>query len=227
MNIPEIHQAIDVELDKSLDFEFPYVQPEVKDYWLNKAQIEEINSIAYPENPQAKGFEHGERRIDELREITVTSEWLTPTLVGTDYEITLPNDYFHLVRHRCEVSNIGDTKTLEAGGIQTDHDTINVWKINPFWEPILEEPLFYILGNKIIYETRGNYKLNKTKISYIKFPDKMRLGEEYSDPTTNVDCEFSTEDMQHRIIDRAVRLMLENFESQRYNTKLNEFKINN
>ena len=214
-------------MDKSLDFEYPYVLPEVKDYWLNKAQIELVNELAYPENPQKKGFEHGERRIDELREITVPSLALTPVKVGTDYEITLPNDYFHLVRHRCEVSSISGLKTLEVGGIQTDHDTINVWKINPFWEPIFEEPLYYILGNKIVYETMGNYKVNKTKLTYIKYPRKMQFGSAYSVPTNDVDCEFSTEDMQYKIIDKAVLMMLENFESQRYGTKLNEFKNNN
>lgn len=227
MNIQEIHQATDVELDKSLDFEYPYVQPEVKDYWLNKSQIVTVEELAFPENPQKRGFEHGERRIDELRDITVESEWLTPTSDGTVYEITLPNDYFHLVRHRCEVSSLSGLQTLEVGGIQTDHDTINVWKINPFWEPILEEPLYYILGNKIVYETMGNYKLNRVKISYLKFPNKMQYGSAYIDPTVDIDCEFSTEDMQHKIIDKAVLMMLENFESQRYATKLNEFKNNN
>lgn len=227
MNIQEIHQALDVELDKSLDLEFPYILPEVKDYWLNKAQIEIINLYAYPQNNQLKGFEHGERRIDELREITVISPSITPTKVGSVYEIILPNDYFHLVRHRCNVSNLTQTKILEVGGIQTKQDKINVLYKNPFWEPILEEPLFYILGDKIYYETRDNFIVNSTKLTYLRFPAKMQYGTSYSNPTVNVECDFTTEDMQHKIIDKAVTMLLENLESQRYGTKLNEFNNNN
>lgn len=227
MNIPEIHQAIDVELDKSLAFEYPYIQPEIKDYWLNKAQIELVNFYAYPPLPQQKGFEHGERRIDELREITVTSQPLTPVKVGSVYEISLPNDYFHLVRHRCTVSNLTGTKTLEVGGIQTQQDSINVLYKNPFWEPILEEPLFYILGNKIYYETLNNFIINEVKVTYLRFPNKMQYGTSYSIPTVDKQCDFTTEDMQHKIIDKAVTMILENIESQRYSTKLNEFNNNN
>lgn len=227
MNMPEIHQAIDIELDKSLDFEYPYIQPEIKDYWLNKAQLEIINLLAYPSNPQMKGFEHGERRIDELREITVNSDPLTPTKSDTVYKIILPNDYFHLVRHRCNVSNLAKTKTLEVGGIQTQQDSINVLYKNPFWEPILEEPLFYILGNNIYYETLDNFIVNSTIVTYLRFPNKMRYGTSYSNPTTDIECEFKSEDMQHKIIDKAVTMLLENIESQRYSSKINEFNNNN
>lgn len=227
MTIQEIHQAVDVELDKSLTFENPYIQPEIKDYWLNKAQIEVVNFYAYPPVPQLKGFEHGERRIDELREITVTSPSITPTKVGTVFEINLPNDYFHLVRHRCTVSSLSGLKTLEVGGIQTKQDILNVWNKNPFWSPILEEPLFYILGDKIFYETLNEFNVVSTKITYIKMPQKMQYGTAYSNPTVDIQCEFTTEDMQHKIIDKAVTMMLENFESQRYSTKLNEFNNNN
>lgn len=227
MTIQEIHQAIDVELDKSMDLEYPYIQPEIKDYWLNKAQIELVNLYAYPPVPQLKGFEHGERRIDELREITVTSPSLTPIKVGSVYEINLPNDYFHLVRHRCTVTSLSGNKTLEVGGIQTQQDTLNVWNKNPFWEPIFEEPLFYILGDKIFYETKDNFTVNSSKLTYLKFPAKMQFGSTYSNPTVDIQCEFTTEDMQHKIIDKAVTMLLENIESQRYSTKLNEFNNNN
>src|SRR5690606_11834739 len=121
-----------------------------------------------------------------------------PTKVGSVYEIDLPNDYFHLVRHRCNVSNLTQTKTLEVGGIQTQQDTLNVWNQNPFWEPILEEPLFYILGNKLYYETRDNFIVNSTKLTYLRFPNKMQLGTAYSNPIVDIECEFTTEDMQHK-----------------------------
>lgn len=229
MNIQEIHQAVDVELDKSLDFEYPYILAEVKDYWLNKSQIEVTNLYAYPEEIQRKGFEHGERRIDELRELVVETPLLTPVKEGTTYKITLPNDYFHLVRQRCVTTSLTGHKTLEVEGIQTNNDEVGVLKKNPFWEPIMEEPLYYILGNSIIYETLDNFTIEGVKLTYLKFPRKMQLGSQYSGGTVlpDINCEFTTEDMQHKIIDKAVLMLLENLESQRYNTKLNEFNNNN
>ena len=38
MTVQEFHIAIGLEVDKTLDFEYPYMSPEQIDYWLNKAQ---------------------------------------------------------------------------------------------------------------------------------------------------------------------------------------------
>lgn len=226
MTIQEIHIAIDVEVDKSLLLEYPYIQPEVKDYWLNKAQTEVVDELSHPEDPREKGFENGEKRIDELRDIVITSPQITPVVEGNTFKSNLPNDYFRLVRHRCTTTNLIGNKTIEVGGIQSTLDQMNVLRVNPFWEPIFEEPLFFIQGNKIIYETSGNFTVNSTILTYLKTPRKMQLGSAYSNPTTDVECEFQSEDMQYRIINKAVSMLLENFESQRYQTNLNESNNN-
>lgn len=227
MNIQEIHLALDVEVDKSLLFEYPYIQPEIKDYWLNKAQMEVVNELAHPDiDPNKKGFEHGERRIDELKDIVITSLPITPVVEGDTFKSNLPNDYFRLVRHRCKVTSLSGLKTSEVGGIQSTLDQMNVLRVNPFWEPIFEEPLFYIQGNKIIYETNSNFTVDSTILTYLKTPRKMQYGSTYSNPTVDVNCEFTSEDMQYRIINKAVSMLLENFESQRYQTNLNESNNN-
>lgn len=225
MTIQEIHIAFDQEVDKSQDFECPSFQPEQKDYWLNKAQLEVVRDLAYPINPQIPGFENGQNRIDELKDIVKSSGNLTPTLADTIYKITLPNDYFHLVRHRCKTKDINCEDTIrEVGGVQTKQDQINLQLRDPFNKPSALEPLYYILENSIVYETLGEYELQNTNITYISMPSKMRYGEVYTNTTTNVECDFKNEDMQHKIIDKAVSMVLENIESQRYQTNLNELR---
>lgn len=225
MTIQEIHIAFDQEVDKSQDYEFPAFQPEQKDYWLNKAQLEIIKQLAYPLNPQLPGFENGQNRIDELKDIVKPSGDLTPTLNGTIYEITLPNDYFHLVRHRCKTIDINcGNKINTVGGLQTKQDRINIQLRDPFWKPTADEPLYYILGDSIIYETLGEFEIDSSNITYIKIPNKMRYGSAYQDPLTDIECEFKTDYMQHLIIDKAISMVLENIESQRYQTNLNELK---
>ena len=59
MTIQEFHINFDIELDKTLDFEYPYIQPEQKDYWLNKAQDVVVKLKYDPQNPQNKGCRAG------------------------------------------------------------------------------------------------------------------------------------------------------------------------
>lgn len=223
MTIQEIHIAFAQELDKTQTFEYPSFQPEQIDYWLNKAQLEVIDGLAYPVDSRFPGFENGQRRIDELKDIIVPSGNLTPVQMGTDFEVELPNDYFHLVRHRCVTNdtNCGN-KTTTVPGVQTKQDFIGLQLKDPFNKPTASEPLYYIIGNTIVYETLGDFTISSTNITYIKEPAKMRLGVAYTIPTTNVECDFNSDDMQHKIIDKAVSMVLENIESPRYQTNLNE-----
>lgn len=220
MTIQEFHINFNLELDKTLDFEYPYMLPEQIDYWLNKAQDRFIKDRAFPQDPRKKGFEVSQKRIDDLRNIVVPSGAITPTLVDNAYYIELPEDYRYLVRHRC-ITDDGDCGQRQVGGLPVQEDDINQLLKDPFWEPIADEPLYYFNGNTIVYETKGNYTLLNTKLTYIKIPNQLRLGEQYQEVTTNVECELS-EYTHHEILDIAVSMVLENIESQRYQTNLNE-----
>jgi len=218
MTIQEFHNNFNLEFDKTLDFEFPYIQPEQIDYWLNKAQDRFIEDRAYPINKNKAGFEQDQKRVDDLSSIVKTAT-LTPILVGTTYTIVLPEDYRHLVRHKCTTSTTCGTQ--EVGGEQTTHEYINKMVANPFWEPVASEPLFYFMGNTIVYETKGNFTLVSVTINYIKTPVQMAYGSTYVSPTADVECELS-KNVHHKILDIAVSMVLENTESQRYQTNLNE-----
>lgn len=221
MTIQEFHNNFNIEVDKTLDFELPYMLPEQIDYWLNKAQDRFIKSRAYPSNPGTKGFEETEKRIDDLRTIVVrTTPISASTSVTNVYTVNLPDDYQYLVRHQCNVvSSKYGTKLLK--GIQTKQDEIDEFIKDPFWGPSPEEPLYYIIGNNIVYETLGLFTIQDAIISYIRLPAILQYGSQYIDPTTDIDCELPVH-THYEILDLAVSMVLENIESQRYQTNLNE-----
>ncbi len=220
MTVQEFHIAFDIELDKTLDFDYPYITPEQKDYWLNKGQDRFIKQRAFGNNLTKRSFEENEKRIDDLRTIVKPSIPLTATHVGTEYSITLPNDYLFLFRHRVKTnsSKYGDQI---VSGIQTKQDQINIFLIDPFWQPIPIEPLYYVLGNSIIYETQGAFTVTESYITYIKKYARIQYGTIYSSPITDIQCELPIHTHQE-ILDITISMMLENIESQRYQTNLNE-----
>lgn len=220
MTIQEFHNNIDIELDKTLDFEYPYILPEQKDYWLNKAQDRFIKDKLYPQDTNKKGFEESQQRIDQLRTLIKESAELTPVSALTKYTINLPNDYLYLVRHRCTTTD-STCGTKQVGGILAKQEYINEMLINPFWKPSAEEPLYYFLNNNIIYESLGNYILNNSLLTYIKTPLKITYGTQYSIPVTDIECELPVHTHQD-LLNITVSMLLENIESQRYQTNLNE-----
>jgi hypothetical protein len=221
MTIQEFHIAFNLEIDKTADFELPYMSPEQIDYWLNKAQNRFVSSRAFGTNPLGKAFEENEKRIDDLRTIVERPSAIAAVLLEDNvYIVSLPDDYQYLMRHQCTViSDKYGSKLLK--GIQTKQDQIDIYIEDPFWGPSPEEPLYYLLGNNIVYETLGLFTIQDARITYIRIPVKLQYGSQYIDPTDDITCELPVHTHQE-IVDIAVSMVLENIESQRYQTNLNE-----
>lgn len=221
MTIQEFHIGFDLEIDKTLDFELPYMSPEQKDYWLNKAQNRFISQRTFGTNPLGKAFEENEKRIDDLRTIVTRPTPISAVLSTTNvYTVSLPNDYQYLLRHQCTITSTKyGTKTLK--GIQTKQDEIDMYIEDPFWGPSPLEPLYYLLGNNLVYETVGLFTVSNATITYIRIPVRIQYGTQYINPTTDINCELPVHTHQE-ILDIAISMVLENIESQRYQTNLNE-----
>lgn len=220
MTVQDFHIAIDIELDKTLDFDYPYILPEQKDYWLNKAQDRFVKQRAFGNNRTGKSFEEDEKRIDDLRTIVIRSSALSATTLGTDYIVNLPEDYLYLFRHKC-TTNSSKYGTNIVSGVQTTQDEINIFQQDPFWQPVALEPLYYLIGNTIVYETTGNFSVVSANITYINIYNRIQYGTIYISPTTDIQCELPIHTHQE-IVDIAIAMMLENIESQRYQSNLNE-----
>lgn len=220
MTIQDFHINFDIELDKTLDFEYPYISTEQKDYWLNKAQDQLVYDCVEPNDPKDKSFEETQDELEKIRTIVIESPNITPTVSGTKYTSILPADYLYRLRHRCTTvdTNCG---TKNVGGILAKQLYLNNMLKDPFWKPSAEEPLYYILGNTIKYETLGLFTIVGTQLTYVKNPINMKLGSQYISPSTDVNCELP-EYSHSEVLARAISMILENIESQRYQSNLNE-----
>lgn len=219
MNIKDWHINFDIEVDKSMDFENPYILPEQKDYWFNKAQDEFVADIIQPKDPRKKGFEETQERIDDIRTIVKESAVLTPVKDGSKFKTTLPTDYLSRVRHTCKTKK--NDITLNVGGELVKQMYLNNMLADPFWTPIPKVPVYYYIGNQIVYETLDNFDVIGTQITYVKKPSKIQYGSAYMEPIADIECELP-EPSQRKILAMAVAMALENIESPRYQTNLNE-----
>lgn len=222
MTIEEFHINFGLELDKTQDFEYPAFLPEQIDYWLNKAQDLIIEECLSPNDPNEKSFEETQDKLEEIRTIVIESPILTSYSNdnGDTYITNLPSNYLYRLRHRCVTySDICSAKTV--GGIFTKQLFINNMLKDPFWTPSVSEPIYYIVGNTIKYPTKKEFVVSGTYLTYVKVPSTMRLGSQYINPTTDVQCELP-EHSHIKVLSRAVSMVLENIESQRYQTNLNE-----
>lgn len=218
MTIQEMHLAFDLEVDKTQDYEYPSFLAEQKDYWLNKAQDVFVKSRAFGNNLKKEGFEETQKRIDDLRTI-VKKTSVTPAKTGNEYINVLPNDYLYLVRHQCTVvSQSCGTKVV--GGNQVRHDALNMLVEDPFWKPDKDEPLYYFEGD-LIQLGASDFNITNTALTYIRKYNKLQHGTAYIQPTTDIDCELP-EHTHQEIVSLAANMVLENIESQRYQTNLNE-----
>lgn len=219
MTIQEFHQAFNLRSDKTQDYEYPYLSPEQIDFWLNEAQDEFVKSRAFGNNLRRDGFEETQKRVDDLKTIVKKSS-ITPTKSTNTYINILPNDYLYLVRHSCTVvsANCG---TQVVGGNQVTHDEINEVVIDPFWKPDFDEPIYYFENGSLVQEGASDYNITNTSITYIKQYNKLRYGTSYINPTTDVQCELPIH-THSEIVKLATSMFLENIESPRYQSNLNE-----
>ena len=219
MTIQEFHRSFELKLDKTQDYEYPSFSAEQIDFWLNDAQDRFVKSRAFGNNLKREGFEESQKRVDDLKTI-VKSSSISPTKSGNEYINILPNDYLYLVRHRCTVqsSNCG---TQVTGGTQVSHDELNEVILDPFWKPTYDDPVYYFEDGKLMQLGASDFTITNTNITYIKQYNRLRNGTEYVAPTTDVQCELPVQ-THSEIVDIAVALVLENIESPRYQTNLNE-----
>lgn len=222
MTIEEFHINFDIELDKTLDFEYPYISPEQKDYWLNKAQDEIIYNCISPYNSKERSFEETGDKLEDIRTLIIESPVINTYTndQGNTYITNLPNNYLYRLRHTCNTYN-DVCKLKKVGGVYTKQLYINNVLEDPFWTPSVSQPIYYIVGNTIKYPTKGEFIVSGTYLTYVKIPNSMKLGSKYIDPTDNIECELPK--YAHiKVLAKAVSMVLENIESQRYQTNLNE-----
>lgn len=221
-SIQSMHIAIGLELDKTQDFEVPYMSAEQIDYWLNKAIIRTVKQRYSGNNDLRSGFEQTQKRIDDLRLVVnypntnAVPTLLPVTLVDTTYYASLPTDYWFLVRLDITTQK-GLCKAEIQPGLQVKQETVLTTQEDPFNRSYVEFPTFYLIGSSIIFPTDGSFAINGITPYYIRTPAVVSLGTKYLVPSLDVDCDLSSH-LHDEIVDTTVLLILENIGDGRFNS---------
>lgn len=167
-------------------------------YYLNKSQNQLIKA-------KVPNFEINEYLRDELRTLVKeTSTPLVPVGNATKVSIDLPNDYNILVKHYCTTNN--DCGVKRVSGFLTQLDDLEVLLKDPFWKPTSEEPIYYIINNKIVYEIPdSSFTITSSILTYIKKEQQIII--DLVTNTSNVDSELP-DYLHEEIVDRARELII-------------------
>lgn len=127
MNVQDLHNAIDLELNKVNSNLYDIILPQEKDYFLNRAQERFIKQrYTAISNPKQRGFEMSQKRIDDLRNLLVPNYYdKVYQLPSSDFDATtkarfyFPDDYLFLTSNRSKVysndcGNISQSTATES-----------------------------------------------------------------------------------------------------------------
>lgn len=111
MTVSDLHNAIDLELNKVNSNLYDIILPQEKDYFLNRAQERFIKQrYTAISNPKQRGFEMSQKRIDDLRNLLVPNYYdKVYQLPSSDFDATtkarfyFPDDYLFLTSNRSKV----------------------------------------------------------------------------------------------------------------------------
>lgn len=226
MTITEMHNYVKLELDKTSSLELPAFEPEEIDYWLNEAIRKFIESRYSGDNIKNKSFEESQKRIDDLRSLVeISSPTVTASTEYTNgWQADLPVDYLHAIAHEVTIAYppVAQTNTVNFPVKQISHDELYKYLQNPFGSHVFHlnraEPLLFYKSTStdgdIVIITDGNYDITALNLNYLRTPATVDLG-------TTTDCDLP--DHTHgEIVKLTANMMLENIESQRYQTHSRE-----
>jgi hypothetical protein len=231
MIVNQLILSFKLKLDKIDSQAYPDILEEEIRFWLDEAADRFVKQRYERNNLKRKGFEETQKRTDDLR-LAVRTQTLG-AIASTDYpgfaySVTLPDDYRYLLKVQAEVryldcNDLTDTEFTTP--YQVQQDDIHVLLEDPFNRPVEGRPLFTIEGNNIVFFTDGLFEVINARITYIRLFEKLQPGL----PNTSTPYQTGTteyvelaEDTHEEIVDIAVKMALENIESQRYQTNINE-----
>ena len=226
--VAQLLLSTEQKLDKTDSQAYADMLDEEKRYWLDQAADRFLKQRYTGNNFLRKAFEQTQKRVDDLRgaiRTTVISAVNEPTYINAE-TVEFPVDYRYLLKVEVEVQYIdcnGITTTNWYTPKQIEHDDIYAIKDDPFNKPKEDNPKFIIENNKIVFFA-GDGTVVNARISYLKLFRKLQNGLVNADGSVDVYANPATDyielapDTHEEIVDLAVKMILENIESQRYQT---------
>jgi hypothetical protein len=230
MIVNQLILSFKLKLDKIDSSAYPDILNEEIRFWLDEAADRFVKQRYERNNLKRKGFEETQKRTDDLR-AAVRTETIAAN-VSTDYpgfayNVELPDRYRYLLKVQTEIRYVdcNDLSETEwSTPYQVQQDDIHVLLEDPFNKPIEGRPLYILEGNNIVFFTDGVFEVLNARVTYIRLFDKLQPGLATSATYSNGATEYTelAEDTHEEIVDIAVKMALENIESQRYQTNINE-----
>ena len=226
--VAQLLLSLEQKLDKTDSQAYADILDDEKRYWLDQAADRFVKQRYTGNNYQRKAFEQNQKRVDDLR-TTVRTEVIAAvanTVYRNAESIPLPNIYRYLLKVEVEV-RYNDCNGVEVDEWKTpkqiEHDDIYAIQDDPFNKPTIENPKFIVEeGNLVTFA--GDGEVINARVTYIKLFNKLQSGlvnadgsvDVYILPATNY-SELAV-DVHEEVVDIAVKMILENIESQRYQT---------
>lgn len=237
MNVAQLILSFKLKLDKLDSQAYPDIlDPEVR-FWLDEGADRFVKQRYERNNIKRKGFEETQKRTDDLRATVVTEvigAVASTIYTGFAYEVPLPivgdDRYRYLLKVQVDVDGLDCNSISQSNWTtpyQVQQDDINALLNDPFNDPIPSKPLFTIEGNNLVFFTDGVFTVVRARISYIRLFNKLQPGlPNTSVPYATATTEYTelSEDVHEEVVDIAVKMALENVESQRYQTNANEIQ---
>lgn len=222
MDINALHLHIKQKLDKTSSLELPSFEDEEIDFWINDTIYVLLEQIIEGITLQKTGVEEAQKRLDEIKTLIVSGLSLSSnanSYYDNNFCFDLPVDYFRYLGDQVKI-NTG-TSTSKVGTTTVNADTLTIKLKDPFSEHNLHhqtaEPLRMLRGDEtslkggeLIYITDGNYTIDNCYLTYIRKPIEVSK-------SSNITSDLPVT-MHHKLADVTARRMLENIESNRYNT---------
>lgn len=213
-SIDELIYRFKLKLDK-LDTN-KKVNIEIPQYilYLNSAQMRVVNRKLDGTNPKAIGFEQDQKRIQELKPISMPMESISATVVNDNlYTVDLSlltEKLLRVVRSQSEGHTKECTDKAVLNNVELPSNDMNYILNDSYNKPDFnwrEVPVNYKQNSMYIYSD-GNIIIDNCNIEYLRYPRTIdKAGYTKFDGSASVDsnCEFDIA-MSDEIIDEAVLL---------------------
>ncbi len=222
MTAAELKQSFKVKIDQTDSNHTRQYEDEEINLWLNEGQLRFIKTRFEGSNPKGESFEQTQKRIEDLR-LVLLRKSITPVLADIsvhEYSIDLPGDYF-LRTNSNTISTCGTLETpitttpsTRAENVVIFHNDFEKALKDSFKKPRFNKHLILFEGNKVYIYANTGFFPSKFTIIYIKKPKEI-------DVVGGVSSELA-ELVHNEIVNEAVSMALENVQSPRYQSNLNE-----
>ena len=176
-------------------------------HYLNKAQLFLVRKKNKGNEPGPGRLEVNHPVLDDLKAlITETAMDLSAVdLTTTEALVPFEDNHLYYIASRIETSK-GECSPTWCNGRYVKPERVYMEMQNPFNKSVVGDPIVSIVGNNLaVYNT--DFVIDNVTIKYLRRPAVL-------DVTTVIEVPFEDE-----IIDIAVTMAIENFESERVKTQ--------